>query len=77
MYLEILDRHSILEKNFIMIGNSIKSDILPVLNIGSRAIYIPYKCTWMHEDVIISPLTDHYVLLKEISLVFEWLNQNT
>jgi putative hydrolase of the HAD superfamily len=32
-----------------MVGNSLKSDILPVLKIGGRAVYIPYAHTWFHE----------------------------
>jgi len=36
---------------FLMIGNSLKSDVLPVLNIGGHAIHIPYHTTWAHERV--------------------------
>ncbi len=38
-------------EEFLMIGNSMKSDILPVLNIGGNAIYIPFHSTWEHEKV--------------------------
>ena len=38
-------------EEFLMIGNSMKSDILPVLNIGGFAIYIPFHSTWEHEKV--------------------------
>lgn len=38
-------------EEFLMIGNSMKSDILPVLNIGGSAIYIPFHTTWEHERV--------------------------
>lgn len=38
-------------EEFLMIGNSMKSDILPVLNIGGSAIYIPFHTTWEHEKV--------------------------
>jgi len=36
---------------FLMIGNSIKSDILPVLNLGGHGIHVPYHVTWEHEKV--------------------------
>lgn len=36
---------------FLMIGNSLKSDILPVLAIGCHAIHIPYHITWLHEQI--------------------------
>jgi putative hydrolase of the HAD superfamily len=32
-----------------MIGNSLKSDILPILELGANAVYIPYEITWLHE----------------------------
>ena len=38
-------------EEFLMIGNSMKSDILPVLNIGGYAIYVPFHSTWEHEKV--------------------------
>ncbi len=48
-YLKILDFYKIKPENFLMIGNSLKSDILPVLKIGGNAIYIPFHTTWIHE----------------------------
>ena len=36
---------------FLMIGNSLKSDILPVLAIGGHAVHIPYHITWLHEQI--------------------------
>ncbi len=36
---------------FLMIGNSLKSDVLPVLAIGGHAIHVPYHITWFHEQV--------------------------
>ena len=34
-----------------MVGNSIKSDVLPVLELGGFAIHVPYHTTWAHEQV--------------------------
>lgn len=50
-YQQILDKHGIATEQFLMIGNSLKSDILPVLNLGAQAIHIPYHTTWEHECV--------------------------
>lgn len=50
-YQRILQKYSIQPTDFTMIGNSLKSDILPVVHIGARAIYIPYAITWAHEHV--------------------------
>lgn len=38
-------------ENFLMIGNSLKSDIIPVLELGGHAIHVPYHTTWLHERV--------------------------
>ncbi|MEM7092460.1 MAG: HAD family hydrolase [Actinomycetota bacterium] len=48
-YQRILDRHGIDPTQFVMIGNSVVSDIAPVLDIGGYAIHIPYETTWALE----------------------------
>jgi putative hydrolase of the HAD superfamily len=48
-YARILHRHGIDPRSFVMAGNSVKSDILPVLAVGARAVHIPYELTWVHE----------------------------
>ncbi len=64
-YMKIVDRHGILPENLVMIGNSFKSDIAPVLEIGGNAIYIPSDIIWAHE---VTPETDHPNLVKTDSL---------
>jgi len=49
IYAQILAKHKVESGKFIMIGNSLKSDILPVLHLGGSAVYIPHKLTWEHE----------------------------
>ena len=49
VYEELLKRNGLNAKNFVMIGNSLKSDILPALAAGTFAVYIPYEITWIHE----------------------------
>jgi len=49
-YRRVLDRHEVPADEFLMVGNSVKSDILPVLEIGGRAVHIPYVVTWAHEE---------------------------
>ena len=48
-YERILRRHAIKPEEFAMVGNSLKSDILPVLQLGSAGVHIPYHLTWAHE----------------------------
>ena len=50
-YLRVLDAHGIRPDRFLMVGNSIRSDILPVKSLGAEAVYIPYATTWEHEQV--------------------------
>ncbi len=50
-YQRLLQKHNIDPKHFWMVGNSLKSDILPVVRIGGRAVHIPYETTWVHEVV--------------------------
>jgi putative hydrolase of the HAD superfamily len=48
-YRRLIKRLDIKPEEFVMIGNSIKSDVWPVLNIGGHGIHIPYHVTWEHE----------------------------
>ena len=50
-YQRLLKHLDITSKQFLMIGNSLKSDVLPVLEIGAYAIHIPFHITWEHEMV--------------------------
>ncbi len=49
-YRRILATNDIAADDFLMVGNSVRSDILPVLEIGGRAVHIPYHVTWEHEQ---------------------------
>jgi putative hydrolase of the HAD superfamily len=51
IYADLLTRHKIEPRRFLMVGNSLKSDILPVVELGGHAVYIPYHVTWAHEVV--------------------------
>lgn len=50
-YARIMDRYQINIEEFLMVGNSLKSDILPVCKLGGRAIHIPFHTTWKHEKI--------------------------
>lgn len=50
-YRAILDKHQVAPSSFVMVGNSLKSDVLPVLEVGGIGIHIPYEKTWVHELV--------------------------
>ena len=50
-YTKMLKRLEIDPSEFMMIGNSLKSDVLPVLQIGGHACHIPFHSTWLHEQI--------------------------
>lgn len=49
-YRKLLSHLDIEPQEFLMVGNSIRSDILPVLNIGAQAVHIPFDVMWQHEQ---------------------------
>jgi putative hydrolase of the HAD superfamily len=50
-YDRLLRRHAIDPRRFLMVGNSLKSDIVPVLALGGSGVHIPYRIIWAHEQV--------------------------
>jgi len=50
-YSKLLMHLDIKPSEFLMVGNSLKSDILPLVNIGAQAIHVPFHTTWQHEKV--------------------------
>ena len=50
-YLKLVKHLDIVPGQLLMIGNSLKSDVLPLLEIGAKAIHIPFHTTWIHEEV--------------------------
>lgn len=73
-YRDVLVKYGIDAKGFLMVGNSLKSDILPVLEIGGRAVFIPYPLCWEHEKVSESELHQkNYHELENIAQLPELL----
>jgi putative hydrolase of the HAD superfamily len=50
-YDDLLKRLDVQPHEFLMIGNSLKSDVLPVLELGGYAVHIPFHTTWAHEKI--------------------------
>jgi len=75
-YEQILQRHKIPTEHFLMIGNSLKSDILPVLELGAQALHVPYHSTWDHENVTDNTLLRYPQLrsLSDIAELLDWLD---
>ncbi|MBN1318962.1 MAG: HAD family hydrolase [Anaerolineales bacterium] len=66
-YHRLLHKYGIQPEQFLMVGNSLKSDVLPVLEIGGIAVYVPYHITWDHEKVADADHNHHdYFTLDEL-----------
>lgn len=73
-YRRILNHLEIQPKEFLMIGNSLKSDILPVLEIGAQAIHIPFHSIWEFEKVDQKKLENQqYTTLKTVKSLTDFL----
>ena len=68
-YTKMLSRLECKPEDFIMIGNSLKSDVLPILNIGGIGIHIPYHTTWEYEKIDFEIEHKNFVALTEIKEV--------
>ncbi len=66
-YEKLLKRLEINANEFFMIGNSLKSDVLPVLNIGGYAVHIPFHTTWEHEKVSHKVEHSNFYALEKIT----------
>ena len=51
IYRNLIARHGVQPHRFVMVGNSLRSDILPALEAGAHAVYIPYELSWVHERI--------------------------
>ena len=79
VYRALLAKHRIAPERFVMVGNSLRSDVLPVVSLGARAVHIPYPITWVHETVPVHPdEAQGYAELEHIGLLPElvgWLER--
>lgn len=66
-YQRILDRHEIRPGQFVMVGNSLPSDVLPAIELGGHGIHIPYRITWEIETVAVTDRTPNHLTLDSIA----------
>ena len=75
-YKKILNRYKINVSHFLMVGNSMRSDIVPVVQIGANAVHIPYTSTWEHEKDHPHIDSDKYSVLESIGMLPKFLKEN-
>ncbi len=64
-YLELIAKHDMKPEELLMIGNSVKSDIAPVVAVGGWAMHIPHEIVWVHE-MMDMPASDRIIEVSEI-----------
>ena len=72
-YQKMLSRLDCHPEDFLMIGNSLKSDVLPVLNLGGHAIHIPYHTTWEYEKIDFEIEHKNFNTITNLSELFDIL----
>ena len=73
-YSRLLKHLDINPSEFLMIGNSLKSDILPLINIGAKAVHVPFHTTWQHETVEVNATKNKdFLTLNSVSELLRYL----
>jgi putative hydrolase of the HAD superfamily len=74
-YRRVLERHRIEPSTFVMVGNSVRSDVLPVLELGARAVHVPYHVTWALEHAEAEPDRHRFPVLDSIAELPECIDR--
>jgi putative hydrolase of the HAD superfamily len=75
-YGAIMRRHRVAPERFVMVGNSLRSDVLPALEAGAYAVHIPYALTWAHEHLDEEALAGkEFGVVEKISALPDWLRR--
>lgn len=72
-YQKMLGRLDIKAEEFLMIGNSLKSDVLPILNIGGYGIHVPYHTTWEYEKIDFEIEHENFKSITSITEIIAFL----
>jgi putative hydrolase of the HAD superfamily len=76
-YIKLIKHLDIHPEEFMMIGNSLKSDVMPVINIGGHAVHVPFHTTWAHEHVETVLTHENFKQVEKISEVLELMKLNS
>ena len=71
-WLEVAAKHNLRPEELLMIGNSVKSDIAPVVSLGGWAIHTPHEVVWVHE-MMDMPQNDRIIEVKNIKEILDYL----
>ena len=71
-YLELAAKNNLAPEQILMVGNSVKSDIAPVVNIGGTAFHTPHEVVWVHE-MMDMPKSDRIIEVNNIKGILDYL----
>ncbi len=75
-YQKLLHHLDIDPNHFLMVGNSLKSDVLPIIGIGAKAIHVPFHTTWEHEKVGANDVNGKdYITVNTLEDILKYLNK--
>ncbi len=75
-YNHVLMKHAISPERFLMVGNSVRSDVLPLKSLGAEAVHIPYVTTWAHEQVDRAQISTTFASLSSMCELIPFLGKN-
>ena len=75
VYVDIFRRHGTGIEAGMMVGNSMKSDVIPVVNSGGWGVYVPHELTWKLEHDTAPVNADRYHEIPDLSSLSDLLNQ--
>ncbi len=71
-YAKLLKRLDVRPEEFMMVGNSLKSDVLPLLKLGAWGVHVPYHTTWVHEETNEDPQQwERFLSVEKLSDLLE------
>lgn len=74
-YHKLLKHLDCAPENFMMIGNSLKSDVLPVLELGGHAVHVPFHTTWAHEVIEHGVEHENFSSVESIDQILDFLKR--
>jgi putative hydrolase of the HAD superfamily len=72
-YVKLIKHLDIQPSEFLMVGNSLKSDVLPVISIGGHGFHVPYHITWGHEKIEKTIEHRNFMEFKKLTEILEYL----
>jgi putative hydrolase of the HAD superfamily len=72
-YIKLIKHLDIAPEQFMMVGNSLKSDIIPVLEIGGHGVHVPFHTTWAHEMVSNPVVHPQFREVERLTDILEFL----